>query len=305
VLARTHPDLTWIGPQGANGEVLVEDVRDRVVAAVPMTPFEASRRVFVIEGADRMNESAANALLKTLEEPPAHAHLILIADSTGTVLPTILSRCQAVRFDAASIEDLAARLELRGIPSERALQCARLADGDGERAAMYAGPFGDSLRSAGEQLASEATGGSASAARPWDAILSAAAEIGKAAGDEVQQASLERIEFAARSEKSRIERDAEERAKRARRRAGSSAVDLALHTAQTWLRDLHRTSLGAGDLIPDSERSTTVAAANKADPAAAREAIELVEGARRALKLNVNPELAIESLAHELEGVLS
>ncbi len=65
----THPDLTWVTPSGA-AEMLVSDIDEPVVAAAARTPFEASRRVFVIEGAETMNEQAANRLLKTLEEPP-------------------------------------------------------------------------------------------------------------------------------------------------------------------------------------------------------------------------------------------
>src|SRR5215831_7035087 len=70
----THPDLTWVTPSGAS-ELLVGDIDGAVVGAVAHTPFEARRRVFVIEAAGTMNDQSANRLLKTLEEPPAFAHL--------------------------------------------------------------------------------------------------------------------------------------------------------------------------------------------------------------------------------------
>ncbi len=70
----THPDLTWVTPSGA-AEMLVGDIDEPVVAAATRTPFESSRRVFVIEGADAMNDQAANRMLKTLEEPPPFVHL--------------------------------------------------------------------------------------------------------------------------------------------------------------------------------------------------------------------------------------
>ena len=70
----THPDLTWVTPSGA-AEMLVGDIEEPVVAAATRTPFESSRRVFVIEGADAMNDQAANRMLKTLEEPPPFVHL--------------------------------------------------------------------------------------------------------------------------------------------------------------------------------------------------------------------------------------
>ncbi|TML09439.1 MAG: hypothetical protein E6G41_00055 [Actinobacteria bacterium] len=104
-----HPDLTWVTPSGA-AEMLVSDIDEPVVAAAARTPFESRRRVFVIERVDTMHENAANRMLKTLEEPPPFAHLLLLTDRPQDVLPTILSRCQAVRFDAPRPDDLAAML---------------------------------------------------------------------------------------------------------------------------------------------------------------------------------------------------
>src|SRR4051794_14388987 len=122
VMSGAPPDLTWVTPSGA-AEVLVGDVEPVVAAASP-TPFEALRRVFVIEAADRLIEAAANKMLKTLEEPPEFAHLVLLPDRPGNVLPTIASRCQHVRFDAPAPDELAGRL--RGIDPATALACARL-----------------------------------------------------------------------------------------------------------------------------------------------------------------------------------
>ena len=104
-----HPDLTWVTPSGA-AEMLVSDIDEPVVAAATRTPFEARRRVFVIERAETMNDQAANRMLKTLEEPADFAHLVLLTDRPGEILPTIASRCQHVRFDAPSADEIAARL---------------------------------------------------------------------------------------------------------------------------------------------------------------------------------------------------
>ena len=105
----THPDLTWVAPSGAH-EMLRRDVQEAVVAAAAHTPFEATRRVFVLERADTMNDEAANALLKTLEEPPPYVVLLLLTDRVTQVLPTIASRCQPVRFDPLPAEALVGRL---------------------------------------------------------------------------------------------------------------------------------------------------------------------------------------------------
>src|SRR5271166_3834292 len=106
----THPDLTWVAPSGA-AEMLVADVEEPVVAAATRTPFESTRRVFVIEDVDTMNEQAANRMLKTLEEPPAFVHLLLLTDRREDVLATVASRCQPARFDPLPPARMAERLE--------------------------------------------------------------------------------------------------------------------------------------------------------------------------------------------------
>src|SRR3954470_24310832 len=161
VLSGAHPDLTWATPSGA-AEMLVGDI-EPVVAAASHTPFEAARRVFVIEAADRLIEAAANKMLKTLEEPPEFAHLVLLTDRPANVLPTIASRCLHVRFDAPSSEELAGRL--RGIDPATALACARLSLGDGERAERLA--FAPALRAAAEGYARAVLRGE----RAWKPIL--------------------------------------------------------------------------------------------------------------------------------------
>ena len=132
-----HPDLTWVTPSGAH-EMLRRDVQESVVAAAAHTPFESAHRVFVLERADTMNDEAANALLKTLEEPPPYVVLLLLTDNPSQVLPTISSRCQPVRFDPLPAAELAERLQARGIDPETATACARLSLGDGERALTLA-----------------------------------------------------------------------------------------------------------------------------------------------------------------------
>ena len=132
-----HPDLTWVAPSGAH-EMLRRDVDEAVVAAAAHTPFEASYRIFVLERADTLIEQAANALLKTLEEPPSYVVLLLLTDKPSQVLPTIASRCQPVRFDAPSTDQLAQRLQSHGVPPETADAAARLSLGDGEKALALA-----------------------------------------------------------------------------------------------------------------------------------------------------------------------
>ena len=145
VLSGAHPDLTWVAPTSSAG-LLRGDVDQAVVNASSHTPFEARRRVFVIEHADALNDQAANRMLKTLEEPPPYVHLILLTQSPGKVLPTIASRCQRVRFDAPSPAEIASRLARQGVAPEQADACGRLALGDFDRALALALGDGPALR---------------------------------------------------------------------------------------------------------------------------------------------------------------
>jgi DNA polymerase-3 subunit delta' len=93
VLAGTHPDLLVLEAE----DIKVEDARS-VSNFLSLTPAESEWRVVVIDSADAMNRSAANALLKTLEEPPARAVLLLVSHNPGSLLPTIRSRCRTLRM---------------------------------------------------------------------------------------------------------------------------------------------------------------------------------------------------------------
>src|SRR3954471_12275267 len=179
-----HPDLTWVAPSSSAG-ILVGDIDEPVVAAAARTPFEARRRGFVIERADELNDQAANRMLKTLEAPPPFAHLLLLTSRPSNVMPTIASRCQPVRFDAPSAEEIGERLERHGIAPDTARACGRLALGDAERALALALADGPALRGAAEALArgciADRLGES-----PWLALLEIARAHGETAAGEVR-----------------------------------------------------------------------------------------------------------------------
>ncbi len=105
-----HPDLSEVEPEGAF--TTIGQVRE-VVRLAASRPFEGARRVFILR-ADTLNVQAANALLKTLEEPEGEAVFVLLAASREGVLPTILSRAQAVRFDPVPVAEVAGFLAARG-----------------------------------------------------------------------------------------------------------------------------------------------------------------------------------------------
>jgi len=139
MLAATHPDyLTLACPEGKSElpiELLVGSRENRgregLCHDLALRPMAARRRVAVIDDADRMSTECANALLKTLEEPPSYAVIILIAADSAAVLPTIRSRCQMVRFaplETALVAQLVTELEWAQSPDE-AQAAARLSGG--------------------------------------------------------------------------------------------------------------------------------------------------------------------------------
>jgi DNA polymerase-3 subunit delta' len=304
VASGAHPDLTWVKPSGAH-EMLVADIDGPVVGAASRTPFESARRVFVIERAHTLNDEGANRLLKTLEEPAPFVHLILLTDRLVEVLPTIVSRCLVVRFEAPTVAQIAARLEATGVEPERAAACARLALGDGERAGELAGAEGSALRAGAELLARQTLAGRVSQGRPWTEILVAVRARGDAAAVEIETLRDEELELYPRREHKRIRTDFDERGRRMRRRAETAALDLALALVGLWYRDLMCIAWNAPELVHNVDRADELAADSGRSPDRLREALELVQDTRERLQFNVSTELACEALGYRLERVLA
>jgi DNA polymerase III subunit delta' len=302
VLSGAHPDLTWVVPSGAH-EILVSDIDQPVVAAASKTPFEADRRVFVIERADELGDEAANRMLKTLEEPAWFVHLILLTDRLSEVLPTISSRCQLVRFDAPPIEQLAGGIETLGLDWDTAMACAHLSLGDAARARALAGEEGRDLRSAGERLARAALKGEISATRPWVELLAVVRARGEAVREQVERQAEADLELYPRKERKRVETEWSERIRRIRRRAETGSLDLALQITALWYADLAALTWGAEELVRNRDRLEDLRSDQAADPLRLLEAVELVEETRRRFQLNVSEELACEALAYRLERI--
>lgn len=103
VIFSDHPDVGIVAASGRN--ILVDAIR-HLESEANFRPYESSARFFVIDDADRMNEAASNALLKTLEEPPPGVHLVLVTSRPDTLLPTIRSRCQIIRFGPVDTDEI-------------------------------------------------------------------------------------------------------------------------------------------------------------------------------------------------------
>jgi DNA polymerase-3 subunit delta' len=115
-------------------DISVDQIRRVVLERVPYSPHQAKSRLVIIRRAEEMNASAANALLKTLEEPPSHTRFVLLTATPGDLLSTIRSRTQPIRFAPLSDELVASILVKRGVSAERARSIALLAGGSASAA---------------------------------------------------------------------------------------------------------------------------------------------------------------------------
>ena len=293
-----HPDLVWLRPRGT--QHMVEDVRERVIRAAAYRPFEGGRRVFVIEAGEQMRDESQNALLKTLEEPPPFAHLLILSSEPEALAETIVSRCQPVEFEplplSAAEEALAA-----DAPADEAAAAARLAGGDLELARFLLADSGQAIRREVERCVAAALTGEGAAA-VWRELLDRA----EAVGAEAESAAREALEADAEAGVRRSAREMGEEAKRVGRRRRTEALDLGLQLCAAWLRDLAAIAAGAPDVAFNRDRLAQLERqAGAVDVGSARRAVELVQDTRRRLELNVSEELALEALAYRLERVLS
>jgi DNA polymerase-3 subunit delta' len=297
-----HPDLTWVRPSGAH-VMRVEDVDGPVVSAAARTPFEASRRVFVLERVDTMNDEVANRLLKTLEEPAHFVHLVLLTDALGRVLETVVSRCQLVRFDPLPAARIADLLRADGIDVERASSCARLALGNASRARLLASPEGEELRGEVDAFAAAALAGEPG--ETWRPLLARAERRRAAAEEAVAAEGVQRLEMEPQGRDRRaIERELEEAARRDGRRARTEVLDLALTLTGLAFRDLVCLAEEAPDAVLAGDRAAALAErAHGRDPRRLREAAERCEEVRQALELNVSEDLALSALGLRLAAL--
>jgi DNA polymerase III subunit delta' len=287
-----HPDLVWLAPRGA--QHMVDDVRERVIRAAAYRPFEGGKRVFVVEAAEAMRDESQNALLKTLEEPPPYAHLILLSSAPEELLETVASRCAPVDFTPLPAEVLEAELAGEGLAAspEELTAAARLAVGDRDHARLLLSPLGRELRAEAEACVEGARSGGLAAA-PWRQLLDRAT----AAGEEAEAVAREGLEEDAQAGIKRSAKEVTDAAKRAGRRRRTEILDLGLELCASSLRDLSAVAAGAEEVVFARDRLEPLrAAASGLDPARARRAAAAVQETRRSLDLNVSEELALEAL---------
>lgn len=298
VHAGTHPDLFVLE---ALGEMIRIDEVRALHRDLHMRPFEAERRVYVISDAHLLNEDAADALLKDLEEPPPYAVIVLVADQLGPLPATIRSRCQLVPFRRIPERAVRAFLAERapGLSETEARALARVSGGRLDRAERLLDPGvrarrDELLRVARAPYAEPELDPSEAAA----VLLEAASAAGITAKERAE-AELVGVELTTR--------ELEQRLRRVQRGAEREEILAALEELGSWYRDLVVVAAGAeraavhADRLGELREDATRERAHDAE-----RALELVRSSWRVLEeFNLNPTLALEALFVELKRAFS
>lgn len=297
-----HPDVHLFEPEGAKG-YLVEQMRD-LIADATLAPIQGARKIYIIDRADLLGTQPANAFLKTLEEPPENVVFILLARSRENVLPTILSRCQAVPF--------------RTIPTHEALGIVIQNSGATELQAKIAlGACDGSLTRAVTFLSSNASWefrqkllnalGSLYQADDWD-ILGYARDLIVAAKAPLDTVRLEMEEDLARNadflSKSAI-RQIEARNKRALSAKTLEALEQIVSITRTWVRDIMAISVGTPEFVINSDILGALEdAALHTTTERCAAALGDINASAQALAYNVSPETCIDTLLFDVRDRL-
>jgi DNA polymerase-3 subunit delta' len=299
-----HPDVNVIEREG---DVIRYEQVKQLVAELSRKPFLAAERVWVIDEADKLHAAAGNKLLKSLEEPPAHVVFLLVSSEPDRLLPTIVSRCEAVPFvpvpRTALLADLAAR---HGLTGPRAEAIANLAGGSAGRAGQLGeDAAGADRRGALVGLVLDAVGGRPAAAEAL-ASIKAQQDVAAAGIERGAAAATAVIESSVQDEKDRkwhldrIQAKAKRDAARETRRVAVEAAD----TVVSVLRDLWVASLGDTGVLLNCDRAPDIAAAAAGRSSAGLSgALAAAQATRKDLALNVDRELALLALFCRLEEV--
>jgi len=304
VQAGLHPDVEIVAPEGnlLRREQIVE-----INIHASYRPYEAKAKVYVLQEADSLNAEAANAFLKTLEEPPSHVYFILVSDHPEKLLPTITSRCQMVSFGpvarAALVSDLKSRFDMT---AERAELLARVSGGNLTYCRELA--TSESAQRQRDQLLDLVAG--IPRARPLD-LLVAVDEImdtiEKRASenqDVLAEDLAKALEWAgdARTRKWLEKRHAD-KVKRQQRRLTSQGLQTVTRVFAGWYRDLALVAAGADGAVLNLDRVEQLR--EQAQPGlipAYEKAVRAVRQAQDRLRYNVDSRSAIADMFRSIKG---
>ena len=283
VQSASHPDLLLVEPDGASA--MTVDQARRTVARAALAPVESPRKVFLFEEAGLMNDEAANALLKTLEEPSPTAAFILITESEGDLPATVASRCRIVRFGRAGEAEIRQALVDRGFDPEQAGEAARISGGRPGLALALA----EESEVADYRRVWLGVPGRLSA-RPGDAFRLA---------EHVVAAAKPLLDAVKAGKTEGVTREAQERQERAARRAALALQVNGLEILASWYRDAAAAQFGAPVHNEDVSPTSFTAVSPQAAVARAERVLETVE----ALEGHQRPILALAALFADLSVI--
>jgi len=269
-----HPDLRVLRPDPDQIKIdAVRETRSWMGFAPTVAPF----RFIILEEAHKLNPAAANALLKTLEEPPDRYAFLLTATATELLIPTIRSRCRIVRLAPLPIDQLAVRLQARfGWEPERAQRLAELAEGAPGRAIRWAQEMDGEWRATNGEW------------RVLQALLDLFGQLAQAhLEDALRLAELFR-ELCKRMEASTPDRSLR------------SALALGLDYLLCWYRDSLAAELEQDAIQFRTYRAPLLQLARRFPPAKRLQDMTALIEARRAILRNANPQIITESLFIQL-----
>ncbi len=303
VMAGTHPDVAAVSTEGLS--LGVRAMRALVPVALS-SPSVGRHRVIVVEDADRLTETAANVLLKPLEEPGEATVFVLCAPSTEDVLPTIRSRCRLVTLRIPSVAAVAELLVAEGVDHDTASFAAAAGQGHVGRARRLARDEGARERRAAVLRLPQELGSVATALQAAAGLVTAADEESAAMSgerDAAETASLrEALGLGVRGVTVRgtagavkeLEAEQRSRATRARR----DVLDRALVDLAALYRDALLIALHVGGAPVHADQADVAAElARTVTAEALLRRIDAVLGCREAIEANVAPLLAVEAMA--------
>ncbi len=133
-----QPDIIWVTHEKP-GSIGVEDVRGQVVGDIQIKPYASPYKIYIVDEAEKLTPQAQNALLKTIEEPPAYGIIIFLTVNSGSFLPTILSRCVVLELKPVESDSIVRYLmEQVRVPDYKAKICAAFAQGNVGKAVKLA-----------------------------------------------------------------------------------------------------------------------------------------------------------------------
>lgn len=138
ILTDNNPDVKYLVRE-KNNNISVKEVREQIVSDISIRPYKNQYKIYIIEDSELMNESAQNALLKTIEEPPSYAVILLLSNNKERFLDTILSRCVIMEMRPIPTKIIEEYLMKNGIVDYRAKMAARFAGGNIGKALRLAG----------------------------------------------------------------------------------------------------------------------------------------------------------------------